>query len=49
LTGKIELIINGEKVLMNEFVRNVIHDVILALVSHLKNIDITEIKRIEIS
>jgi hypothetical protein len=49
MTEKFELIINGEKVFMNEFVENVIHDVIVALFSHLKNIDLTKIERIEIS
>ena len=49
MTGKFELIIKGEKVFMNEFVENVIHDVIMALISHLKDIDIAEIERIEIS
>jgi hypothetical protein len=49
MTGKFELIIKGEKVFMNEFVENVIHDVMIALVSHLKNIEITKIERIEIT
>ncbi|MFO7836556.1 MAG: hypothetical protein R6V83_07875 [Candidatus Thorarchaeota archaeon] len=46
---KMSLYINGEKIPMNAFVRNVIHDVNLAVVSHLKNVEIEEITRIEIS
>ncbi|MHA1934011.1 MAG: hypothetical protein ACW97A_01900 [Candidatus Thorarchaeota archaeon] len=44
-----ELLVKGEKVVMNEFVNNVIHDVIMAVVSHLRDIEIDEIKRVEIS
>ena len=49
MTEKLELFIKGEKVFMNEFVENVIHDVMMALVSHLKNIEISKIERIEIT
>ena len=44
-----ELFVKGEKIVMNEFVNNVIHDVIMAVVSHLRDIEIDEIKRVEIS
>ena len=49
MAEKLELFIKGEKVFMNEFVENVIHDVMMALVSHLKNIEISKIERIEIT
>ncbi len=44
-----ELFVKGEKVVMNEFVSNVIHDVIMAVVTHLRDIKLDEIKRVEIS
>ncbi len=45
----VELIVNGENVPMNDFVSNVLHDVVLSIVSHLRDIEIAEIKRIEVS
>ena len=44
-----ELYINGENVAMNEFVENVIHDVMMALLANLRDIDLSEIKRLDIS
>lgn len=34
---------------MNEFVNNVIHDVMMALLTHLRDMELDEIKRIDVS
>ena len=44
-----ELFVNGEKIHMNEFVRKVIHDVMMALISNLKDIELSKIERLDIS
>ncbi|MHA1576705.1 MAG: hypothetical protein ACTSU3_05030 [Candidatus Thorarchaeota archaeon] len=49
MTKEFELYIKGQKIGMNDFVRNVIHDVILAFISHLHGTDIEEISKIEVS
>ncbi|MHA2262635.1 MAG: hypothetical protein ACXAEN_09625 [Candidatus Thorarchaeota archaeon] len=45
----VELYVKGNRIPMNEFVNNVIHDVMMALLSHLRDMDLDEIKRIEIT
>jgi hypothetical protein len=47
--GCMKLIVNGEEVFMNEFVSDVLRDVIHAVVKNLKGAEIDEIKRIEVS
>ncbi|MHA1637170.1 MAG: hypothetical protein ACTSUB_04065 [Candidatus Thorarchaeota archaeon] len=49
MTDEFEVIINGEKILMNEFVSNVIHDVVHAMIKHLRDVDVENISKIEIS
>jgi len=49
LTSDFEFYIKGKKIMMNEFVGNVIHDVIMAIVSHLHDVDLKKIEKIEIS
>jgi hypothetical protein len=49
LVKDMELYVNGESVPMNEFVENVIHDVMMALLTHLRDMDLPEINRIDIS
>ncbi|MHA2603034.1 MAG: hypothetical protein AM324_013010 [Candidatus Thorarchaeota archaeon SMTZ1-83] len=44
-----KLLVNGEEVFMNEFVSDVLRDVIHAVVKHLKGVEIDEIKKIELS
>jgi hypothetical protein len=46
---KMELYIDGKKIPMNQFVRSVIHDVNVSMVSHLKNVEAEKITKIEIS
>lgn len=49
LTSDFEFYVKGKKIMMNEFVGNVIHDVIVAIVSHLHDVDLETIEKIEIS
>jgi len=44
-----ELYIKGKKIPMNEFVDNVLRDVVLAVLSHLRDVEIESIERIDIS
>jgi hypothetical protein len=44
-----ELYIKGTKIPMNEFVNNVLRDVVMAVISHLRDIEIETIERIDIS
>ncbi len=49
LSSDFEFYIKGQKIMMNEFVGNVIHDVIMAVVSHLHDVDLKTIKKVEIT
>ncbi|MFW9967888.1 MAG: hypothetical protein ACFFEA_12115 [Candidatus Thorarchaeota archaeon] len=49
LASKLKLVVGGEEVHMNEFVANVFRDVVLALLNNLRDIELDEISRIEIS
>jgi hypothetical protein len=49
LSSDFEFYVNGKKIMMNEFVGNVIHDVIMAVVSHLHDVDLKTIKKVEIT
>ncbi len=49
MTSDFEFYIKGKKITMNKFVGNVIHDVIMAIVSHLHDVDLKTIEKIEIS
>ncbi len=44
-----KLIVNGEEVFVNEFVSDVLKDVIHAIMRNLKGVEIDEIKTVEIS
>ncbi|MFX1369662.1 MAG: hypothetical protein ACFFAY_13790 [Promethearchaeota archaeon] len=44
-----ELYVKGTKIEMNEFVNKVLHDVVMAILSHLRDIEIEGIERIDIS
>ncbi|MFW9802802.1 MAG: hypothetical protein ACFFFC_09135 [Candidatus Thorarchaeota archaeon] len=49
MASKLKLVVGGEEVHMNEFVANVLRDVVLALLNNLRNIELDEISKIEIS
>jgi hypothetical protein len=49
LASKLKLVVGGEEVHMNEFVANVFRDVILALLNNLRNIELDDISKIEVS
>ncbi|MHA1961452.1 MAG: hypothetical protein ACW99U_14615 [Candidatus Thorarchaeota archaeon] len=49
IMSPIELYVKGNRIPMNEFVNNVIHDVMMALLSHLRDMELDEIKRIDIT
>jgi hypothetical protein len=49
LPSDFEFYVKGKKIIMNEFVRNVIHDVIVGIVSHLHDVDLKTIEKVEIS
>ncbi|MHA2379149.1 MAG: hypothetical protein ACXADS_07720 [Candidatus Thorarchaeota archaeon] len=44
-----KLVVNGEDVFMNQFVSDVLRDVIHAVVKNLKGVEIDEINKIEVS
>ncbi len=44
-----KLIVNGEEVFVNQFVSDVLRDVIHAVMKNLKGVEIDEIKTVEIS
>ena len=41
--AELELVVNGEVIQTNEFVSNVIHDVMLAMLSQLRGVEISKI------
>lgn len=47
--GCMKLLVNGEEIFMNEFVSDVLRDIIHAVVKNLKGVDIDEITKIEVS
>ncbi|MHA2191845.1 MAG: hypothetical protein ACXAAR_00310 [Candidatus Thorarchaeota archaeon] len=47
--SKLKLVVSGEEVHMNEFVANVFRDVVLALINNLRDIEIEDISKIEVS
>jgi len=49
LTSDFKFYVKGKKIVMNEFVRNIIHDVIVGIVTHLHDVDLKTIEKIEIS
>jgi hypothetical protein len=46
--AEFELYVKGKKVPTNAFVAGIFHDVMLALLSHLRDIDLSEIKSIKV-
>ena len=49
MSDEIEVIVNGEKLLMNQFVSSMIRDVILAMLNNLRDVEISTITKVEIS
>ena len=49
MASDLKLVVGGEEVHMNEFVADVFRDVILALLNNLRDIEIDEISKIEVS
>ncbi|MHA2140733.1 MAG: hypothetical protein ACXADC_02125 [Candidatus Thorarchaeota archaeon] len=47
--SKLKLVVGGEEVHMNEFVANVFRDIVVALLNNLRDIEIEDISKIEIS
>ena len=45
----LELIVKGKKIPLTDFPERVVHDVVLAVVSTLREVKIDDIKKIEIS
>ncbi len=45
----LELVVNGKSVSMNEFVERIVHDIVMAILSNLRDVDIKEINRIEVT
>ena len=48
MTDRIEVYVKGKKLPMNNFVSNVINDVMLAILNNLRNVDIDKISKIDI-
>jgi hypothetical protein len=48
MTQNIEVYVRGKKLPMNDFVSNVINDVLLALLNNLRGVEIDKISKIEI-
>ncbi len=48
MVADFDLIINGKKIAMNEFVSDVIHDIMVALLSKLHNVELEKIRKIEV-
>ncbi|MFW9910657.1 MAG: hypothetical protein ACFFEF_19050 [Candidatus Thorarchaeota archaeon] len=48
MTDKIEVYVKGKKLPMNNFVSNVINDVMLAILNNLRNVEIDKISKINI-
>jgi len=48
MTDKIEVYVKGKRLPMNNFVANVINDVMLAIINNLRNVEIDKISKIDI-
>lgn len=48
MTDRLEVYLKGKKLPMNNFVENVINDVMVAILSNLRDIEIDNISKIEI-
>jgi hypothetical protein len=48
MTENIEVYVKGKKLPMNDFVSNVINDVMLAILNNLRDVEIEKITKIEI-
>ncbi|MHA1863141.1 MAG: hypothetical protein ACTSWA_05175 [Candidatus Thorarchaeota archaeon] len=48
MSDKMEVYLKGKKLPMNNFVENVINDVIVAILGNLRNVEIDKISKIEI-
>ena len=48
LTEKLEVYLKGKRLPMNNFVESVINDVMVAILSNLRNVEIDKISKIEI-
>ena len=50
MADEMKLVINGEEIAVNEFVKNILNDVLLAILGNLRGTeDLKKISRIEIS
>ncbi|MFW9847457.1 MAG: hypothetical protein ACFFD6_11955 [Candidatus Thorarchaeota archaeon] len=49
MASKLKLIVGGEEVHTNEFVEKIFRDVVLAMLKNLRDIDLIEISKIEVS
>jgi hypothetical protein len=49
MASKLKLVVGGEEVHTNEFVENIFRDIVLALLNNLRDIELDEISKIEIS
>lgn len=48
MTDRLEVYLKGKKLPMNKFVENVINDVMVAILSNLRDVEIDKISKIEI-
>lgn len=48
MTDKLEVYLKGKKLPMNKFVEKIINDVMVAILSNLRNVEIDKISKIEI-
>lgn len=44
-----ELYVKGKKIPMNQFVSSIVHDVLLAVLSNMKDVSLDHIKKIEVT
>ncbi|MFW9907791.1 MAG: hypothetical protein ACFFEF_04390 [Candidatus Thorarchaeota archaeon] len=49
MTADFELIVNGKKISMNEFVSNIVHDIAVAILKNLHGAQLERISKLEIS
>lgn len=48
MTG-IDLYVKGKKIVMNQFASGIVHDVFMAVLSNLKDVNLDRITRLEVS
>jgi hypothetical protein len=48
MSNDVEVYVKGKKLHMNEFVANIINDVMLAILNNLRDVDIEQISKIQI-